>query len=461
MIQTDLDFDHWRFGGGTTDSVLHPIVLVAMLAVIIVMLQQPRRVRLVVFLVATFLIPSGQQIVVLGTHVFVYRLIVLAGCARMIIAKRSNGLTALAGGWKPTDLAFVLCISFHVIAFCILYSSGAAISNQMGYVWDYLGGYVLLRGLIRDDSDITLAIKCFAYLCVILAACMVREQLTGENIFGKLGGVRLISQVREGRIRSEGVFQHAILAGTFAATLTPLLVWLWKSRTSKLLSVSSIIATAIMAITTACSTPLGTYVAGIVAILLWPFRQRMRTFRWGLVITLVGLHLFMKAPVWALIQRVDLVGGSSSYHRYQLVDQFIRHAQDWWLLGTKSNADWGFEMIDTSNAYVEEGTGGGGLALICFIALIASCFRQLGNTRKIVAKRSRTAEWLVWLLGCSLFAHVIAFFGIYYFDQTRVTWLALLAMVSAAASAYGRKTANLPAKWAVEPEPVSYALTGV
>ena len=36
----------------------------------------------------------------------------------------------------------------------------------------------------------------------------------------------------------------------------------------------------------------------------------------------------MKAPVWALIERIDIVQGSSSYHRYELVNEFIVVNQD-------------------------------------------------------------------------------------------------------------------------------------
>ena len=43
----------------------------------------------------------------------------------------------------------------------------------------------------------------------------------------------------------------------------------------------------------------------------------------------------MKAPVWALIQRIDIVGGSSGWHRYELIDQCIKHFSDWWLMGVK------------------------------------------------------------------------------------------------------------------------------
>jgi hypothetical protein len=408
------------------------MVLLAMLVTIVVMLLRPRRFGLAAFLFSTFLIPAGQEILVGGVHLFVYRIIVLAGLVGLALAKHSQQLNSIARGWNSIDTAFLLAVSSHVVAFCLLYQDTASLVNQTGFVWDYLGGYFLLRRLIQNEKDINKAINYFAYLAVALAICMVHEQVTGRNIFGLLNGVRLVSQIRDGQIRSEGVFQHAILAGTFGATLLPLFVWLWKSRTARILAVAGIISSAVMTLAAASSTPLMAYGAGILGMCFWPLRKQLRFFRWGLVISLVALHLAMKAPVWALIERVDMFSGSSGYHRFQLVDQFIRHLGDWWLLGTKSNAYWGSEMIDTSNTFVEWGTAGGLTALISLIVLITRCFGRIGTARKALEVQDRRKAWLLWFLGAALFSHVVAFFGIFYFDQTRVAWFALLAMISAA-----------------------------
>jgi hypothetical protein len=45
-------------------------------------------------------------------------------------------------------------------------------------------------------------------------------------------------------------------------------------------------------------------------------------------------------------------------------------------------------------------------------------------------------EWYLWLLGAALFSHIVAFFGISYFDQTRVSWFALFAIIVAATAPY-------------------------
>lgn len=432
-----MDTEHWRFGGGANESVLHPLVLVAMLAAIAVIICGRRRYALAAFLLSTFFIPSGQQVLIGGIHVFVFRFIVLAGCTRLF--RRSDGPRMLAGGWNAIDWAFLLCILTHAIAFSLLYANGAAIVNQFGYIWDYAGGYLLLRHLLQDEQDVRVTVTCLAWVAIVCAGVMIQEQLSGQNLFGLLGGVRLQSQIREGRIRSEAVFQHAILAGTFAGTLLPLLIGVWPAVKGKLFWIVAIIATLVMAMTTACSTPVLTWGAALFAVCCWPFRNYTRSLRWGLLTVLVVLQFAMNAPVWALIQRVDIVHASSSYHRYQLVDQFMRHWQEWFVLGTKSNESWGAEMIDTSNAFVEEGTGGGALTLAFFIFVLAKAFGRAGTARKAAAPSDRANEWFFWCAGAAIFAHMTAFFGIYYFDQTRVAWFVVLAIVSSTVALGHRK----------------------
>jgi hypothetical protein len=179
------------------------------------------------------------------------------------------------------------------------------------------------------------------------------------------------------------------------------------------------------------STSMLTYAGAIVAVCLWPIRKSMRAVRWGIVFAILGLQLVMKAPFWFLIAHVDLTGSSSSWHRAAIVDMFIRHFWDWWLVGTKDTASWGWDLWDTQNQFVTVGQSGGVVAFILFIAMISGAFGVLGKARKVV-EGDKTQEWAVWLLGAALFSNVVAFFGVNYFDQTKFAWFALLVMISAA-----------------------------
>jgi hypothetical protein len=285
--------------------------------------------------------------------------------------------------------------------------------------------------LIRDQSDVNRTIKVFAVICATAAVFMLVEQMTGRNLFSVFGTVKDFTAVRDGRLRSQGPFAHPILTGTFGATLVPLFVGLWwQSPRSKPFAALGFISAIVMIITSASSTPLLALMAGIGALFFWGLRNYMRPLRWAVVLALVMLHLIMKAPVWALIARTDVVGGSSGYHRYELVNQLITRFGEWWLVGTKSTEQWGWNIGDTANQYVDGGVMGGLLTLVLFIAIIWQGFRSLGRARKAI-KGDRRAQLLVWALGAALFSHAVAFMGISYFDQTIFGWYALLAMIAA------------------------------
>jgi hypothetical protein len=114
-----------------------------------------------------------------------------------------------------------------------------------------------------------------------------------------------------------------------------------------------------------------------------------------------------------------------------LMDNCIRHFSDWWLLGVKNYDTWGFDMWDLSNQYVAYAVTGGLATVIFFIGIITHSFAAVGAGRKIGAG-DRKREWFFWCLGSAVFAHVMAYFGIGYFDQMQFAWFALLAVICAA-----------------------------
>jgi hypothetical protein len=163
---------------------------------------------------------------------------------------------------------------------------------------------------------------------------------------------------------------------------------------------------------------------------MWIARDKMRTVRRGLVSVIVGLHLAMKGPVWALLARIDLVGGSTGWHRFKIIDNCVHHFWDWMLLGSNNYWTWdgGDDMWDLANQYVSIAETTGLLSLIFFIVTIVYCFKYLGRARKAAGSDYRQA-WYFWLLGVALFSNLIAFLGISYFDQTSIYWYLVLAMI--------------------------------
>jgi hypothetical protein len=420
------------YGGGINASSIHPLVLTALILAVVLTFILPRKYIVVPFLLVTFLAPWNQNIYAFGVHFFVLRVLILAGLIRTLLIKPSSQKSRFAGGLNPVDSVFALWAIFRSIAFIIIYQGDSgAIINQGGFLWDLLGGYILMRILIQDEEDIARVVKTFAFVALVCGLAMLNERLRGQNIFGYLGGVPIIPDNREGAIRAQGPFGHPILAGVFGVTLVPLFWWLWQSKKSKLLGTLGFIGSTLMMFSCSSSTPLFAYLAAFLGLAMWPLRNRMRLFRWGIVLALVSLHMVMKAPVWMLIARVDLIAGNSGYHRAELIDQCIRHFSDWWLIGTTNAGTWGWDMWDLSNQFVAEAETGGLLTFLCFVLVISRSFGRIGKARKLV-EGNRMQEWFLWLLGVTLFTHVVSYFGISYFDNIKIAWCAFLSIVAAA-----------------------------
>ncbi len=422
------------YGGGATSTIMHPVAAVAMCIGVVCLLVLPRKYAVAAFLSVVLLLPPGQELYLAGVHVYAFRILILAGWGRMLWSKFLGKGRICAGGVTVIDKVFLGWAIFHAIA-GILLNGGAsgAIINQVGFLWDAIGAFFLLRFLIQDEESVTTVIKTIAGLIFVISMTMLYEKFHDLNIYGYLGSTTLLPDIREGAIRARGPFAHAILAGVFGATMLPLCFWLWHSRKSRLAAVGGVIGCLIMVVTAASSTSLLACGAVLLGCCMWVLRKHMRAIRWGIVAVLVGLEIVMKAPVWFVISHVNIVPGNSSYHRAMLIDMFVRHIGDWWLVGTNDAKNWGWDMWDLSNQFVDEGESGGLATFVCFILLVSWSFGLIGKARKAV-EGDRKKEWFYWFLGVALFAHVMGFFGISYFDQTKFTWYAFLAIIAVSTS---------------------------
>lgn len=379
------------------------------------------------FLLSFFTIPLAQVIVVGSLHFPVLRILMLAGLARMALSSSSSG-NKLPGGFNAVDRVVVLWTISLLIVLSLQWLELPAFVKFVADFIDALGGYLVLRFLIPDSETVKRTVKVLALICVIQGVCMVSEQFTHQNVFASLGMNQ--PALRDGHIRSEGTL-GTLYGGTFAGVLMPMFLWLWNNGKSRMAACAGIVGATAMVFASHASTSWLAYAAGLGGLCFWALRDRMRLLRFGIVGILVGLHLVMHGPVWSLIEKIDLTGGSSSYHRYMLVDNCIRHFSDWWLLGYKNYGDWGFDMWDLCNQFVAVALTGGLISLILFIMIYSRSFSAIGKARKLV-EGDKAEEWFLWCLGSTLFANVVASFGINYMVQLETAFFALLACISIA-----------------------------
>ena len=409
---------------------IHPLaLLVTLLAGIFLLTARRSQATLAVALVAC-LIPLAQRVVIAGLNFPMIRLVILFGWLRLATRGELRALRLNA-----VDRAFIAWILIASSMYVIREGTSAALVYRLGLSFDGLGIYLLFRMLLRGPSDTVQLGRHLALCSALVAVPMALEWATGRNLFSIFGGVPAMTMIREGRLRCQGAFSHPIMAGSFGATVVPLFLGMYFAFPARrAIAILGAVSGAVIAVASASSGPLLSLVVGIGAFALWRVRRHTRAMRWGLVAVLTFVHFARERPVWHLFVALSGLMGGEGYHRYALIDAFIRNWREWFLAGTPDTNHWGFMLWDTTNQYVQEGVTGGVLALVSFVLLMGFSFRGIGIARAVrngLVRPAREQGFWCWGVGCSLFSHTIALISVSYYGQMQVLFYVLFALISA------------------------------
>lgn len=409
---------------------LNGLSLTILLLAVALILTLPRRWASLPLLLGTFYLALDQGVELGPFNLFSIRVLLVAGLARVIVRHERViaglvGLDKLMVAWCLWALA---CTVFRA-------DPAAALKANMGIAFNAGASYYLLRVFCTSRDDVRRLCIVAVLLLLPVALEMYVEQLAAHNLFAALGGVSDAPQVREGRLRASGPFAHAILAGTIGAVCLPLAVALWRS--SRLLSVMGIVACVSMIITSASSGPAASGAFAMMSLLAWRLRLQMSAVRWVAFACLAALAASMQAPVYYLIARVDIAGGSTGWYRARLIESASEHLDEWWLAGTDITRHWmatgiDNEHADIANQYLFMGVTGGLTLMFLFMAILVTAFRYVGAA--VRAPGAGSERFLAWALGASLFAHATTFISVAYFDQSFVSLYLTLAMIVATGS---------------------------
>ena len=285
--QNQLQDQMARFGGGSASSTITVGTAIFVVAVILLLFLLPKRYVIVPYILASLFIPYSQVIVAAGLHFNVYRILLPFAWTRALMSGSSDPEKKFK--LNGIDKAFLLYVLTDAVCASLLWSDWAAAVNRIGNIYNALGIYFLLRLLIRDREDVERVVKTLAFACICLSGFMILEHLTGRNVFSVFGGVPQLTFIRDGKLRAQAVFAHAIVAGTVGANLLPLFIGLWwQGAKHKMLAGAGVVAALVMTVTASSATPVAACGAAMVGLCLWPFRHKMRVFRWGLLSCLVG-----------------------------------------------------------------------------------------------------------------------------------------------------------------------------
>lgn len=417
-----------RQGGRGRTDVLNAGSGVFLVIAAVLLAVLPRRSAVIPVLLAavyTMRLPFLQ----LGpANLSVLRILVLVGIVR-VLARGER----IANGVNAVDRLLVVWAIFLIGS--SLFHTSDAWTFRIGMVLGELGVYFLCRVFVQDAEDVRRLFKVLCVALVPLAILMLLEKYTAQNYFAVMGGSGEVT-MRDGHVRAYGSFAHAILAGTVGATCLPMALCLW--RTHRASALIGLCATAGIVFASTSSGPIMMVVFTCVGLLIWKVRNRLGLIRWGTVAAIIGLDMVMNDPVYFLMARIDITGGSTGWYRAQLIRSSLEHVNEWWAAGTDYTRHWMATGIyaneihtDMTNHFLQMGVLGGLPLLILFVLMLWAAFRAVGRALRENEGQSPERGFLIWTLGAMLFGLVMNLWSISLFDQSVSFFYMVLAMIGA------------------------------
>jgi hypothetical protein len=389
----------------------------------VVLFAKKEKIIIPVILVACF-ITTQQRIAIFTIDFPMLRIILILGILRIIIQKEITSMT-----FNVIDKLMIYYLITTIITHTLLWGDVSSFVYICGQSVDIGGAYFFIRMIINDFEDYDTIIKTLVFMSIPISLFMLYEHYTGgRNLFSVFGGVAEWDTIRQGKLRAQGAFSHPIMTGTFGASLLPLMYVLWV-RNYKFLALLGVICSIIITLASSSSGPMMTFAFGLLGIFFWILRKYTRIVRKLFFIMLICMHIAMKAPIWHLISRIDLVGGSTGYHRYLLIDAAVNYFWRWFSVGIQSTDIWGPGLGDVTNQYILEGARGGIIPLVFFIIIIVKCFQTIGISRAMLTGSIELQKY-VWCLGVILFAYAFSFLSVSFFGQMVFFYYLLIAMIS-------------------------------
>ncbi len=378
----------------------------------------PRKYFLMPFIVAACFVPADQRVLIMQLDFTPLRILVLVGFSKMF----------LESGFKIEfnrfDKLLIVWALVGAMVYIVQWKQMGAVINRSGFLFDVLGLYFIFRASIQSWNDICLNLKIFGVCAFFMTVLVGIEWSTGQNPFEKLGSVATI--VREGNFRCQASFPHSIMMGLFWGNLVPLFVGLAIIEKQKLFYALSAFACLFIVTSSASSTPILVTAGVLCALVVYKLRNLTRLAFLCFVFILAALHVVMRAPVWHLLARINVIGGSTGWHRYKLINLAVENFREWALLGTKTTEHWGTGLYDITNQYILVGVRGGFITLILFVALLLMGFSNiLYVSLNSTSKDIRIFSWCIFV---AMLGHCVGFLGVSYFGQTTLLWYLMLAV---------------------------------
>jgi hypothetical protein len=212
-------------------------------------------------------------------------------------------------------------------------------------------------------------------------------------------------------------------------------LYIW--RINRWISLLGAAAASVVVFASGASGPVMMVLATLFALALWKAQKWVRVFVWLGLAAIGVLQIVMNDPVYFLMARIDITGGSTGWYRAALIQSAIYHLDEWWFAGTDYTRHWmptgvyaNQANTDITNHILQMGVWGGFPLVILLIATLVAAFSIISTALRLNKNAPREQKFLIWTLGAILFGHVANFFSISYYDQSIVYYYLLLAGIA-------------------------------
>ncbi len=413
--------DVWNYNS----TVIHPLgAFVFITCAFMILLLNKKWVFLPMLIILCF-VSNAQRLNIGGLDFPFSRLIILTTWMRIFIRGEHKVLK-----FSKPDLILLMWLFARGFIYSIQWGNREAVIYQLGEAFTTCGFYFMARVFIQNIDDVKQFGRQLSIVALPLSVFFAIEWVTGRNYFSIFGGVEFITWVRNGRLRCGGAFSHPLIAGYFWGVAIPFMATLYdKQGWHRKIAITGTACALVIVAATASSTPVLGVMAGMFGWCFYFVRKMIFHIVSGVIISIIALHVYMKAPVWHLISRINVVGGSTGDHRYRLINGFFTNVTDWFFMGVKSTDPWGRGLGDVTNEFILQAVRGGFVTLVLFIGLI-------GYLMYLLQKRTREAKndfgerFVTWNIWVALFMQCSIFFSLSAFGQASVLFYLSLGIAA-------------------------------
>lgn len=410
-------------------SAITLIVIIVLLIATIILPQKWAPFPLIIAILNT---PYYESVLLGNFRIHIIQILCLTLLIRLKNVHKQSSLNS------SDYCMIVLCLGLIIPAF-LRPDPGTTVIFNTKIALTYSLGYLTFKRYVTSIEAFQHIARMIAIAIIPLALEMILEKTRGFNYYSIFPSISPSPKIRNGALRANGTFSHAILAGTAGATC----LFIAYSISEKSARISGILFSVLSIVACASSGPIAGLAAGIFALKMRKRRKYIKNMLRSIPFIYIALEIGMTRNPIYIISKIDFTGSSTSWYRSRLIESGFEHISEWWLSGTDYTRHWmpsgvsfSLDHTDITSHYIQVGVWAGIIPFCALVSLIIVSFKNISTILKDIDTTKHCPEWA---MGAALFSLTVSMTCVSLFDNSIMFLLLLTGSIS---SLFSIKIAN-------------------